>query len=51
MIPFNKPFLSGNEMNFISQAIISGHLSGNGEFTKKCHLFFEKKYKFKKVLI
>lgn len=51
MIPFNKPFLSGNETLFIEQAVNSGKISGNGMFTKRCQDFFEKKYNFKKCLL
>jgi len=50
-IPFNKPFLTGNETNYIIQAVNSGHISGNGEFTKKCQKYFEKQYGFKKALL
>lgn len=49
--PFNKPYLSGKEMNYISQALASGKTSGDGFFTKKCQAFFEKKYGFKKCLL
>ena len=51
MIPFNKPYLSGNEIHYIKQAINSGHISGNGEFTRKCHSFFKEKYGFNKCLL
>jgi dTDP-4-amino-4,6-dideoxygalactose transaminase len=51
MISFNRPYYSGNELNYIKQAIDSGHISGNGSFTKKCHTFFENKYNFKKCLL
>jgi dTDP-4-amino-4,6-dideoxygalactose transaminase len=51
MIPFNKPYFSGNEINYIKQAIDSGHISGNGEFTRKCHSFFQKRYGLKKCLL
>ncbi len=51
MIPFNKPFLTGKETQYISEAVISGKISGNGIFTKKCHEFFQKKYGFKKCLL
>lgn len=50
-IPFNKPFLTGKETQYIKDAVLSGKISGNGEFTKKCQLFFEKKYGFKKCLL
>lgn len=51
MIPFNKPYLHGNELTYISQAVSGGKISGDGVFTKKSHEFFEKKYGFKKVLL
>lgn len=51
MIPFNKPYFTGNETKYIKEAVKSGKISGNGNFTKKCHTFFEKKYGFKKVLL
>lgn len=51
MIPFNKPYLSGLELNYIEEAVLSGKISGDGVFTKKCHSFFEKRYGFKKVLL
>jgi dTDP-4-amino-4,6-dideoxygalactose transaminase len=35
-IPFNKPFLTGYEFVYISQAISGGHTAGDGPFTKKC---------------
>lgn len=51
IIPFNKPFLTGNETRYIREAVESGKISGDGIFTKKCHEFFESKYGFKKVLL
>ncbi|MBL7899344.1 MAG: dTDP-4-amino-4,6-dideoxygalactose transaminase [Crocinitomicaceae bacterium] len=50
-IPFNKPFLTGNETAYIEQAVKSGRISGNGVFTKKCQEYFEKKYGFNKCLL
>lgn len=50
-IPFNKPFLTGKEAHYMYQAVFTGHLSGNGYFTKKCQSFFEEKYGFKKCLL
>jgi dTDP-4-amino-4,6-dideoxygalactose transaminase len=50
-IPFNKPYLTGKETEYIEQAVRSGKISGNGNFTKKCHDFFESKYGFKKCLL
>ena len=50
-IPFNKPFLTGKEAHYMYQAVYSMKLSGNGMFTKKCQLFFEEKYGFKKAIM
>ncbi|MET0946688.1 MAG: dTDP-4-amino-4,6-dideoxygalactose transaminase [Flavobacterium sp.] len=50
-IPFNKPYLTGKETQYIEEAVKSGKISGNGIFTQKCHSFFEQKYGFKKVLL
>jgi dTDP-4-amino-4,6-dideoxygalactose transaminase len=35
-IPFNKPGLTGNELRYVADAITRGHISGDGEFTKRC---------------
>jgi dTDP-4-amino-4,6-dideoxygalactose transaminase len=51
MIPFNKPYLGGKELEYIRQAVASGKISGDGVFTKKCHAYFEQKYGFGKVLL
>lgn len=51
MIPFNKPYLSGNELEYIREAVASGRISGDGMFTKKCHQFFETRYGFQKCLL
>lgn len=51
MIPFNKPYLTGKETQYIHEAVLLGKISGNGIFTKKCHSFFEDHYGFKKCLL
>lgn len=50
-IPFNKPYLTGKEAHYLYQAVLSGKISGDGSFTKKCHAFFEQMYGFKKSLL
>lgn len=50
-IPFNKPHLTGKEIDYISEVFKSGKLSGDGEFTKRCHKLLSEKYGFKKVLL
>ncbi len=51
MIPFNKPYITGNEINYISDVINSGVLSANAKYTKLCQNFFEKKYHIKKCFL
>lgn len=50
-IPFNKPFLIGKELFYIAQSVLSGHIAGDGMFTKKCNAFMEEKFNAKKVLL
>ncbi|VVB88558.1 dTDP-4-amino-4,6-dideoxygalactose transaminase [uncultured archaeon] len=50
-IPFNKPYMTGKELEYISQAHANGHLSGDGPFTKKCHEWLEKRIGCKKALL
>ena len=50
-IPFNKPFLTGKETEYIEQAVKTGKLSGNGYFTQKCQNWYKEKYGFKKTLL
>lgn len=40
-IPFNKPFLVGKELHYISEAHGKGMLAGDGQFTKKCQKWLE----------
>ncbi len=51
MIPFNKPYLTGNETKYIEDAVASGKISGNGKYTQKCQTFFEKRFGIKKTLM
>jgi dTDP-4-amino-4,6-dideoxygalactose transaminase len=51
LIDFNNPVPVGKELEYISQAIQSGHISGDGPFTKKCHEFLENGLGVPKVLL
>ncbi len=51
MIPFNKPFVSGTEQEYISKAVASTQLAGNGPFGKECELFLEDLIRTPKVLM
>ena len=50
-IPFNRPFFSGKEFEFIQEAITSWQLSGDGTFTKKCHALLEQELGVPKALL
>lgn len=50
-IPFNKPYLTGRETEYIKEAVASGKISGDGIFTQKCHDFFENHYGFNKTFL
>lgn len=50
-IPFNKPYMTGKETSYITQAVQNGHISGDGIFTKKCHQFFKARYHFRQCLL
>ena len=51
MIPFNKPYLTGKETQYIEDAVKSGKISGNGKYTQMCQAFFESKFGFRKTLL
>ncbi len=51
MILFNKPPLTGNEEKYVLESMKSSKISGDGEFTKRCHKWFEEKLNCKKVLL
>ena len=50
-IPFNRPFFSGKEFEYIQEAITSWQLSGDGTFTKKCHALIENELGVAKALL
>lgn len=33
-IPFNKPFIIGRELDYIAETVDSGHLAGDGAFSR-----------------
>lgn len=51
MIPFNKPYMTGRELEYIGQAHSNYHLSGDGEFTKKCNAWLERRTGCRKALL
>ncbi|WP_324730746.1 dTDP-4-amino-4,6-dideoxygalactose transaminase [Pseudomonas paeninsulae] len=51
MIAFNKPPYTGNEDQYVLTAMHSGKISGDGEFSKRCHAWFEERLACKKALL
>ena len=51
MITFNKPPLTGNEQQYVLQAMQSSKISGDGVFGKKCQAWFEDKLGCPKTLL
>jgi dTDP-4-amino-4,6-dideoxygalactose transaminase len=50
-VPFNKPYMTGKELSYISQAHAGGHLSGDGTFTKLCNAWLEQRTGCRKALL
>lgn len=51
MIPFNKPYITGKELDYIADAVNTGKISGNGKYTHLNQKFFQEKYGIKKALL
>ncbi len=51
MISFHKPHFTQLEEDYLKQAMSNRKLSGDGEFTKKCHAWIEENTKTKKALL
>ncbi|GAB3010749.1 dTDP-4-amino-4,6-dideoxygalactose transaminase [Cyclobacterium sediminis] len=51
LIPFNKPSITGKEWAYIQDASKEGRLAADGKYTRKCQLFLEKRYGFKKTFL
>jgi dTDP-4-amino-4,6-dideoxygalactose transaminase len=51
LIGFNKPHLTGKELQYIADAHQRGQLAGDGFYTKRCSEWLERKVTSKKVLL
>ena len=51
MIPFNKPFMSGCETEYMLEAHANGQLAGNGLFTHRCQAWLEEHVACEKALL
>jgi len=50
-IPFNRPHLTGKEVDYIKNAQKLGQLSGDGYYTKRCHGWLEHNLNCKKAFL
>ncbi len=50
-IPFNRVSLCGNELRYITEAATSGHIAGDGPFTRRCHEILERELGVRKALL
>jgi dTDP-4-amino-4,6-dideoxygalactose transaminase len=50
-IPFNRPGLTGKEIEYIVDAVHSGQISGDGIYTKKCQTLLQEQLNVPKVLL
>lgn len=51
IIPFNQPTLVGSELGYMQQAMASGRLSGDGDFTRRCESCFEQQFGTARALL
>jgi dTDP-4-amino-4,6-dideoxygalactose transaminase len=50
-LPYNRPQMVGRELEYIQQAVESGHLSGNGPFAGRCSEWLEQRHASPRALL
>ncbi|MFT5441607.1 MAG: dTDP-4-amino-4,6-dideoxygalactose transaminase [Myxococcota bacterium] len=50
-IPLNKPFIAGDELSYIREAVERGQLAGDGYFTTRCSELLEAQTEDSKILL
>ena len=50
-LSFNRPPLTGNEQQYVMQAMASDKISGDGQFGKRCQQWFEERLAVPKTLL
>jgi dTDP-4-amino-4,6-dideoxygalactose transaminase len=51
LIPFNRPYTAGTELDYVAEALELGQLSGNGELTRRCSAWLEDRCGSERVLL
>jgi dTDP-4-amino-4,6-dideoxygalactose transaminase len=50
-IPFSKPWILGNELAYVTEAIRTGAIVGDGVYTRRCARLLEQRFGIPKVLM
>lgn len=50
-VAFNRPFLTGNEIDYIKEVLLGGKICGNGSYTQRCQILFLERLGSKKCLL
>lgn len=50
-IPFNRPYMTGRELEYIAEAHLQGNLAGDGPFTDRCHAWLEERTQTRQALL
>lgn len=50
-IPFNRPYMTGKELDYIADAHSKGRLAGDGPYTNRCHEWLEQHAGCNKALL
>lgn len=50
-VPFNRAYLTGRELEHLRTVLQSGHLSGDGPYTQRCHDFFQDRFGYDRVFL
>lgn len=50
-LPFNRPHMTGKELEYITEAKLGHMLAGDGPFTKRCHMWIEQRTGCHKALL
>jgi|HubBroStandDraft_3_1064219.scaffolds.fasta_scaffold03992_7 dTDP-4-amino-4,6-dideoxygalactose transaminase len=50
-IPFNRPAVVGDEWRYMREAVARGRISGDGEFSRRCHTLLERAFGAPKALL
>jgi len=50
-IPFNRPSLTGKEIEYVSDTLNNFHISGDGKYSQKCHNWLENFFNLPRALL